>query len=116
MHLSSRSFTHSVFGDHALWLLDFDSCLPITMDMVGVRAAAEQFWLNKPYYPTPDYRNEEDEAIWIAFRQRFLATSKEILKNEDDEIRKLPMHLMVRILETVGIYISKGSKPAKSGA
>lgn len=84
------------------------------MDMIGVRAAADKFWRNDPYYPTPDYRNDDDKAIWIAFRERFLATSKEILKDEDDEIRKLPMQLMVQVLENVGNYNNKGSRPRKS--
>lgn len=114
IHLGSRPFTHSIFGDHALWILDFDNCQPISMDMIGVRAAADKFWRNDPYYPTPDYRNDDDKAIWIAFRERFLVTSKEILKDEDDEIRKLPMQLMVQVLENVGNYNNKGSRPRKS--
>ncbi|KAK0750876.1 zinc finger protein-domain-containing protein [Schizothecium vesticola] len=114
IHLGSRPFTHSTFGDHALWILDFDNCQPIRMDMVGVRAAADKFWRNDPYYPTPDYRNDDDKAIWVAFRERFLATSKEILKDEDEEVRKLPMQLMVQVLETVGTYNNRGSRPRKT--
>ncbi|KAK1831308.1 zinc finger protein-domain-containing protein [Podospora conica] len=114
LHLGSEYFTPGIFGDHALWILDFDNCQPISMDMIGVRAAADKFWRNDPYYPTPDTRNDEDRALWVAFRTRFLETSKEILKDQDVETRKLPMMFIVQVIETVRDYNNRGSRPRKS--
>ncbi|KAH7309573.1 zinc finger protein-domain-containing protein [Stachybotrys elegans] len=49
---------HAVFnldeiGPHAVWMLDFDCCGPISMDRAGVKQAARSFWRNDPYYPRP---------------------------------------------------------------
>ncbi|KAJ6051566.1 uncharacterized protein N7446_006198 [Penicillium canescens] len=58
---------NSVFGDHSLWVLDFDLCRRMTMDFNDVAS----FWGNDPYYPRPG----KDPVIWDAFRERYIQIS-----------------------------------------
>lgn len=105
--IGTQEFTAGVLGPHAMWLLDFDCCRPLPMGEEGVRVAAERFWRNDPFYPNPDYKCPEDERLWRVFRDRFLEASSEILREEAEEVRRLPGMLLVeRIVETVGVYKS----------
>ena len=100
-------FTSGALEPHALWVLDFDCCQKLSMDTAGVQRAAERFWRNDPYYPTPDVKCQEDALLWETFKNRFLATSAKIMERKAEAIRKLPEQLIARIVETVGVY-SKG--------
>lgn len=105
--IGTQEFTAGVLGPHAMWLLDFDCCRPLPMGEEGVRVAAERFWRNDPFYPNPDYKCPGDERLWRVFRDRFLEASSEILREEAEEVRRLPGMLLVeRIVETVGVYKS----------
>jgi hypothetical protein len=103
--IGTREFTTAGgLGPHAMWVLDFDCCRPLPMDEQGVRIAAERFWRNDPFYPSPDYKCAEDERLWHAFRDRFLDASGEMLKGEAEHVRRLPGMLVARIVETAGLY------------
>jgi len=80
-HLGNRKFNDGVLGLHTLWVLDFDCCQRLLMDMEGVEHAAEKFVKNDPYYPRPS-KNERDMLLWKIFKRRFLRTSEAILLGE----------------------------------
>jgi hypothetical protein len=69
----TRSLTSNVFGDHTLWLLDFDCCKDMSMDEKGVEQAVEAFFKNDPFYPRPG------QPLWDLFRNQYLQTSTIIL-------------------------------------
>ncbi|KAK4210621.1 hypothetical protein QBC37DRAFT_428469 [Rhypophila decipiens] len=92
--IGTRKFSTSNLGPHALWILDFDCCKPLSMTMEGVYLAAERFWRNDPYYPTPtstsgtsgDASNNNlknktgnDEFLWKIFKGLFLEVSTRIM-------------------------------------
>lgn len=66
--LSSPQTKSSVLGDHTMWVLDFDLCRKMTMDLEGVQQAVAAFWGNDPYYPRPD----KDISLWKVFREHYL--------------------------------------------
>ncbi|KAF2805633.1 uncharacterized protein BDZ99DRAFT_540202 [Mytilinidion resinicola] len=93
------SFKSSGLGEHIIWILDFDCCKPITMNMAGVEQACHAFFLNDPYYPRPHGTVLEDQGLWKEFRDRFLATSYRIL-GENSPYEILPTLLMDKIEES----------------
>jgi hypothetical protein len=52
-HIGTRIFSNGVLALHTMWVLDFDSCRPITLDSSGVERAADCFVENDPFYPRP---------------------------------------------------------------
>ncbi|KAJ5705910.1 hypothetical protein N7536_001599 [Penicillium majusculum] len=64
----------NVFGDHSMWVLDFDLCRRMAMDSKGVEQAAAAFWGNDRYYPRPGL--ETDILLWIVFREHYLQISE----------------------------------------
>lgn len=68
-----------VFGNHSLWVLDFDLCREITMDSNGVQQAAAAFWRNDPYYPRPGKEFKGDISLWNTFRENYLQKSMECI-------------------------------------
>lgn len=62
----------AIFGEHSIWVLDFDLCRRMTIDPPGVVQAAAAFWRNDPYYPRPD----KDSSLWSVFRQRYIQVSE----------------------------------------
>lgn len=65
-------------GDHSMWILDFDCCRDMSMDEGGVEQAVAAFYRNDPFYPRPGRDNDEDQALWEEFRDRFLEASAAI--------------------------------------
>lgn len=61
-----------IFGEHSMWVLDFDCCRRMEMNSEGVTQAAAAFWRNDPYYPRP----EKDSSLWSVFRERYLQVSE----------------------------------------
>ncbi|KAL9104877.1 MAG: hypothetical protein Q9163_000194 [Psora crenata] len=59
-----------------LWLLDFNRCHAITMDEKGVDEAVKAFFRNDPYYPRPSKHSQEDDQLWVTFRDRYLSSSE----------------------------------------
>lgn len=45
----------SAFGEHTMWLLDFDCCARLGLPMTAedISKAVRSFWRNDPYYPRP---------------------------------------------------------------
>lgn len=78
------------FGQHSMWILDFDCCRQLEMSAEGMRRAAMCFWRNDPFYPRPGARKERDQRIWEAFEERFLKVSDDMLRDEGQEVRALP--------------------------
>ena len=93
------SFQSDAFGEHAMWVLDFDCCRDLEMSEEGMMRAAECFLRNDPYYPKPGGDTDEDVALWDIFQERFLEKSRENLESEREELRRLPGVLIQKITE-----------------
>ena len=63
-----------------LWVLDFNRCHKISMDVVGIESAVKAFFRNDPYYPRPLGKEENDLALWEIFETRYMMTSKAVGK------------------------------------
>ena len=97
-----RNFYDHRLGDYALWVLGFDRCQKLTMDSEGMDRAAEQFWQNAPYYPTPDFQCSRDGNLWEIFRDQFLLTSWDLLDSMSCHIQMLPELFIDKVTEIVG--------------
>ncbi|KAL9086079.1 MAG: hypothetical protein Q9165_007291 [Trypethelium subeluteriae] len=88
---------HSEFlGSHALWILDFDCCHPISMDDAGISQAVSAFFKNDPFFPRPNMTADlRDQQLWTHFRNRFLKTSAELLG--ESSLKHLPQLLIDRL-------------------
>ncbi|UKZ59264.1 uncharacterized protein TrAtP1_000583 [Trichoderma atroviride] len=103
--MNSPNIIHSdVLGPLAIWILDFDCCNDMTLDDGGIENACRCFWRNDPFYPRPGSSNVFDQKLWEDFRDRFLATSERILKDEVATIKQLPGRLIERIIQTQGTF------------
>ena len=71
--------SHSL-GEHAVWILDFDCCKPMSLDEKGVDQAVTAFYQNDPYYPRPKRGDLGDQTLWKVFKDRFLEASETILE------------------------------------
>ena len=76
-------FENRFLGMHAMWILDFDCCQPISLDETGVEQACTAFFKNDPFCPRPGSDETADEELWGVFKTRFLSTSRGILGAED---------------------------------
>jgi hypothetical protein len=118
-HTSSDSSVIDFKGQRVcMWLLDFNQCRKMTMDQRGVKHAVDAYFVNDPYYPRPpqslgkprkgalpdaDGPAEvlelyEDEENWYTFRNRYLATSAELLKDSVG-LQHLPQVFIGRVME-----------------
>lgn len=90
----------SAFGEHTMWLLDFDCCARLGLPMTAedISKAVRSFWRNDPYYPRPGGQ------LWEIFRSRYLDTSRRILQDEsaDECVWQLPVMLMDEIAKSGG--------------
>lgn len=103
--MGSIKFTKdSPFGEHSMWLLDFDCCRDMTMDEAGLDQACKSFWCNEPFYPRPGSEDPMDQMLWEIFWSHFLMLSSQILQHETEEVQSLPRSLMDRIIETKGQF------------
>ncbi|RAH59512.1 hypothetical protein BO85DRAFT_393056 [Aspergillus piperis CBS 112811] len=64
----------NVLGEHSLWMLDFDLCRSMSMDIDGVRQAVSAYWRNDPFYPRPMAN------MWKDFRSQYLESSEQIIR------------------------------------
>ncbi|CAG8292220.1 unnamed protein product [Penicillium olsonii] len=89
----------NLLGDHAMWLLDFDVCRDMSMDINGVEQAVKAFWRNDPFYPRPG------KALWKIFREQYLSTSKDCVNlcrsEEKARLDSLPI-LFIELVEAQG--------------
>ena len=60
---------------HVVWIIDFDCCKQISMDIDGVEQAARAFLENDPFCPRPGCKNAKDKELWKVFSDHFIATS-----------------------------------------
>jgi hypothetical protein len=99
-------FTSDTLGRHAVWVLDFDCCKPLSLDEAGIEQAARAFWRNDPYYPRPpgEETSPQDTQLWHTFADRFLQTSRKMLVGSAENVQRLPDMLVARIIETRGVY------------
>lgn len=67
-------YVYNVLGKHCMWILDFDQCQSITIDMEGVCRAIDAFWWNHPYMPHP----AKDSPLWKAFRKQYLKLAMDV--------------------------------------
>ncbi|KAI9036041.1 zinc finger protein [Aspergillus affinis] len=63
----------------SLWMLDFDTCGPITMNAAGVNQAVRAFIENDPYYPRPYSNDPYSERLWQIFSQRYIEKGKKVI-------------------------------------
>lgn len=97
--LEGKGFKTGAFGEHDMWILDFDCCRRMEMNGNGVMQAARAFWRNDPFYPRP---GTEGKKYWKLFRKRFEGVSEGMLQERSDQVRRLPTQLMDKVEETVG--------------
>jgi hypothetical protein len=102
---SGNIFESGGLGAHTMWILDFDCCRSISIDAAGVEQACNAFFKNDSFYPRPASTTAADEALWMAFRQRFLEASREII-GEDDERERLP-RMLVGLIEERGAELRR---------
>lgn len=65
-----------------VWVLDFDCCDAITMDIEGVEKAALSAHINDPYHPKPCTAGSKDFELWETFRRRYIATGAKIVERK----------------------------------
>lgn len=108
--IGGRDFACAEFGEHCLWILDFDCCRELDMSADGVRRAAMCFWRNDPFYPRPGAALPQDQHLWDIFETRFLEKSAQHLEKEREEIKKLPEMLLQLIRDNRSTW-TKGAIP-----
>ena len=84
---SKHTISSRTLGDHALWILDFDSCKDMSFDETGVTQAVEAFFRNDPFFPRPGRDDVRDQELWQEFKMRFLEASRAIIKPGSLEAR-----------------------------
>lgn len=62
-----------------LWMIDYDKCRDITMDVAGAEQAARAAEDNDPYFPKPLGEREEDRELWRVFRDAYLEASETVI-------------------------------------
>lgn len=73
-----------------MWLLDFNQCQPIQMDVAGVDQAVKRFFDNDPYYPRPPvHPDSKDMELWEFFVDRYLVVSGRLVGDKEKELPSL---------------------------
>ncbi|KAF2092891.1 hypothetical protein NA57DRAFT_49382 [Rhizodiscina lignyota] len=98
-HQISSPLTSDFLGEHTLWILDFDCCPGMPMDLAGVEQAVAAFFRNDPFFPRPAATDARDQGLWRHFRAQYIRTSDEMLR--DSSLKKLP-ELFIEHLEERG--------------
>lgn len=84
-----------------LWMLDFNECVPITMDEEGMDMAAAAFYENAPYCPRPPKAgigaNAKMDEVWAVFEQNYLQTSSTVLRERAMDPEKLPRMFIEKV-------------------
>lgn len=82
----------------SLWLLDFDACSSITMDVEGVRMASKAFIETEAYYPRPNSMDPFGQQLWVDFGNRYIATTKKIVHERYHDLPILFMREVTNLL------------------
>ncbi|KAL0253363.1 Class II abasic (AP) endonuclease [Diplodia seriata] len=100
-----------------LWMLDFNQCGVISMDMLGVQQAVQAYLINDPYYPRPPQSDENDHdlALWNVFATKYLCISDAILR-ETPELRDLPRKFVQLVIKEQGEKVKKQREAATASA
>ncbi|KAH7324515.1 zinc finger protein-domain-containing protein [Stachybotrys elegans] len=99
---------------HAVWLLDFDCCRPISADESGLESIARAFWRNDPYFPQPGSSRTEDQELWDIFAAEYRRIGEEVVRaapgdGEDvEELCQLVHGAITMIEETKGKWKNGG--------
>lgn len=96
--LNGAALTHGRLEEHALWVLDFDCCRPITMDEKGIDRAVAAYYRNDPFYPRPGKQDTADVETWDAFRGQYIRTSQALLLEETEDVRELPAKFIEQLI------------------
>ncbi|THY23613.1 hypothetical protein D6D01_05912 [Aureobasidium pullulans] len=64
----------------SLWILDFDCCDAITMDVTGAEKAAVAVVRNDYYTPKPCQLGDHDYDLWKAFKDAYLAKGAQVVE------------------------------------
>jgi putative zinc finger protein DUF3669 len=98
-HTSQAAVVSNILGDHSMWILDFDCCKTISMDIRGVNQAVTAFLRNDPYCPRPD--SNKDMWELEVFRDNYLVVSEHILRQlhirNENRIEILPKAFIEKI-------------------
>ena len=71
----------------------------MSIDEAGVDQACKAFFKNDPFYPRHGSPEEADQRLWTVFKERFLQTSREMLKTENEDKSSLAERLISKIEE-----------------
>lgn len=89
----------TIFGEHSMWVLDFDLCRRMEMSSEGVVQAAAAFWRNDPYCPRP----EKDPSLWSVFREQYIHVSEACgSEPESAERRRILSRYFIDLVEQEG--------------
>ena len=90
-----------------IWLLDFNQCQSISMDLKGVEQAVKRFFDNDPYYPLPlAATGSTDERLWKLFARRYLETN-------DQNCWNLPHRFIDGVVEAMHIRREREAEAAR---
>ncbi|KAJ5278695.1 zinc finger protein-domain-containing protein [Penicillium angulare] len=96
----------------SLWLLDFDSCQPITMDRSGVRQTVKAFLETDPFCPRPYAEDKYCQGLWEVFSQRYVETGSKITTGAS---RSLPALFIEGVMEELA-YRDRSTKSDNKGS
>lgn len=91
----------TILGDHSMWVLDFDLCRTMAMNLERLKQAVAAFWGNDPYCPRPG----KDPLLWMAFREHYIRTSEActaICEPDEAEKRRILSRLFIDLVEQEG--------------
>jgi hypothetical protein len=81
---SITTFDSDALGKHVVWMLNYECCNPVTMDLKGVSQAVNAFMRNKLYYPRPHSDVDADSVLWAYFTVQFIIKSQAIIDSRFD--------------------------------
>jgi hypothetical protein len=63
----------NALSEHCMWVLDFDRCQDMSMDINEVHYAFHAFWWSEPFMPRPG----RNSPLWKAFRDQYPKTGQD---------------------------------------
>lgn len=90
---------------HFIWMYSFGACKLFLPNAEGLHQTVIAFFNNAAYFPVPHPVNQEDEILWIVFRDAFLQESMKIRDDEilgRDDMQYLPLR-WVKMVEYEGL-------------
>lgn len=111
---STANFTKRVTS---LWLIDFDDCNDITMDLDGINAAVKAFLETNHYCPKPSTGNNFIDSLWGQFKNHYINFSDTLLERflKKPELKELPRQF-IQTVEDLCAKKRSGSATQRSAA